>query len=104
MYQCLSDTTWKEFLSCTAEATDGFGFITENLQDLVHIDEALMTGFNKKPEEGQYNVSRKLLREVLISGIGNKISYGKTFQRYELLQNGKVKVWFDDESSIELIC
>jgi 2-polyprenyl-6-methoxyphenol hydroxylase-like FAD-dependent oxidoreductase len=101
LYNCLPGKAWEDFLSCTADPTDGFGFLTEDLKELVHIEEELMTGTNKNPQEGQYHVSRKLLREVLISGLEEKIHYGKTFQRYELLENQRVRVYFDDGTMIE---
>ncbi len=64
LYSCLPGHVWMDFLASTAAPTDGFGFLTEDMKELVHIEEELMTGIGKdKPlQEGQYNVSRKLLR------------------------------------------
>ncbi|MBS0031814.1 FAD-dependent oxidoreductase [Chitinophaga sp. 22321] len=101
LHHCLSEEVWKDFLSATAAPTDGIGFLTEDMKELVHIEESLMTGNHKVPEEGQYNVSRKLLRKVLMSGIKEHIHYGKTFLKYELLENKKIKVHFEDGSTIE---
>jgi 2-polyprenyl-6-methoxyphenol hydroxylase-like FAD-dependent oxidoreductase len=100
LYSCLPGHVWMDFLACTAAPTDGFGFLTEDMRELVHIEEQLMTGPDKRLQEGQYNVSRKLLREVLITGIEDHIHYGKTFQRYEIQQDQKVKVYFDDGTII----
>jgi 2-polyprenyl-6-methoxyphenol hydroxylase-like FAD-dependent oxidoreductase len=101
LYSCLPGHIWMDFLACTAAPTDGFGFLTEDMQELVHIEEQLMTAPGKLLQEGQYNVSRKLLREVLITGLENDIHYGKTFQRYEVQPDKKVKVYFDDATVIE---
>jgi 2-polyprenyl-6-methoxyphenol hydroxylase-like FAD-dependent oxidoreductase len=101
LYYCLSEAGWKDFLSATAAPTDGFGFLTEDMKELVHIEESLMTGDPTTPAEGQYNVSRKLLRKVLVSGIEDRIHYGKSFLQYELLENEKIKVSFEDGSTIE---
>jgi len=101
LYSCLPGHVWMDFLACTAAPTDGFGFLTEDMKELVHIEEQLMTGMNKPLQEGQYNVSRKLLREVLLSDLEDRIHFGKTFQRYEVQPDQKVKVCFDDGTNIE---
>jgi 2-polyprenyl-6-methoxyphenol hydroxylase-like FAD-dependent oxidoreductase len=47
-----------------------------------------------------YTVDRTLLREVLLRGLEGDVSYGKQFERYELLENG-VKAYFIDGSTAE---
>ncbi|KAL1963597.1 hypothetical protein VTN77DRAFT_8042 [Rasamsonia byssochlamydoides] len=45
-----------------------------------------------------YTVDRGLLRKVLMKGLEGDISWGKTFQRYEV-QDDKVTAYFEDGSS-----
>jgi 2-polyprenyl-6-methoxyphenol hydroxylase-like FAD-dependent oxidoreductase len=47
------------------------------------------------------SVSRWLLRKALIHKSDRFVKFGKTFQRYEKLPNGTVKIFFDDESADE---
>lgn len=100
LHECLPTRVWEEFLGSTAAPTDGFGFLTEDLVELVHIEEELMTGPHQLPEQGQYNVSRRLLRQVLIKGIEDHIHYNKTFERYELREDHRINVFFTDGSTL----
>ncbi len=47
------------------------------------------------------SVSRWLLREALLHKSDRFVRFGKIFQRYEILPNGEVKVFFDDGSADE---
>ncbi|KAM3073543.1 hypothetical protein ACMFMG_004563 [Clarireedia jacksonii] len=42
-----------------------------------------------------YTCDRMVLRDILLTGLGEKISYGKTLTRYEILDNGVVAYFKD---------
>lgn len=99
LHHCLPDNLWKAFLAGTADKQDGFGFLTEQMKKLVLIDENMMIGGKTEPEKGQYAISRIILRKILMSGIEDNISFGKSFNRFEQHPDGRVKVYFDDGAS-----
>lgn len=101
LYDCLPDELWKSFISISGDNADGFGFLTEHLEELVHIGEELMLGKNAPPQFYQYAVNRKDLRQILLDGLEHQISFGKNFTKYEQLPNGRVSVFFDDGSQDE---
>lgn len=96
LYDCLPDELWKSFLSISGDNADGFGFLTEHLEELVHIEEELMVGKNVPAQYYQYAVTRKDLRQILLNGLDQQISFGKSFTKYEQLSNGRVSVLFED--------
>ena len=94
--QCLPSTLWEAFLAGTGDAKDGFGFMTEQMKELVFIDEEMMVGYTNDPAKRQYAASRKMLRHVLQAGLTEEIIYSKAFQRYSQTDDGKVNVFFED--------
>lgn len=49
-------------------------------------------------EENQ-SVNRFTFREVLLGELDGQIEYGYTFKSYEKLENGKIKIWFENGES-----
>jgi 2-polyprenyl-6-methoxyphenol hydroxylase-like FAD-dependent oxidoreductase len=98
LYQCLPPHLWNAFLAGVADPKEGIGFMTEKLKELIFIDEAMMVGYSHDPSKNLYAAGRKTLRYVLQAGLENEIIYGKDFERYEQLPDGKVKAIFDDGS------
>lgn len=96
LYQSLPVPLWNAFLAGTGDAKKGFGFMTEQMEELVTIDEAMMIGYTKDPAKSQYAAGRKMLRYVLQSGLEKNIVYNKTFERFEQHTDGTVKVFFQD--------
>ena len=94
--RCLPEKLWEAFLAGTGDSKDGFGFMTEQLKELVFIEEELMINYTKDPAKRQYAASRKMLRHVLQAGLNKEIIYGKSFDRYVQTGDGKVTALFED--------
>ena len=73
----------------------------------VHVDEQLrpvdspaaLAGDHDDALAG-YSVSRITLRQVLLRGLDDVLTVGRTFTHYEERLDGRVTAWFDDGSSV----
>lgn len=99
LHECLPTVLWEVFIATAGKPSAGFGFMTEQLKELLVIDEGLMSGGATAPEKTQHPVSRIALRHVLLSGLDDVIQFDKTFERYEQSAMGKVTAFFTDGSS-----
>src|SRR6516162_2554258 len=82
---CLPASAWESFLAGAGETAGGFGFLTERLQTLVIVDDAIMYPATADPAQQAHPVDRMFLREVLLSGLGGVVRYGRRFDHYSLL-------------------
>jgi 2-polyprenyl-6-methoxyphenol hydroxylase-like FAD-dependent oxidoreductase len=96
LHRCLPPNLWNAFLAGAGDPNEGIGFMTEQLKELIFIDDAMMVGYTNDAAKKQYAIGRKMLRFILQNGLDKNIFYGKAFTRYEQLVDGKVKVIFDD--------
>lgn len=96
---CLPDGTWQRFLAGTGEAAGGFGFLTERLRTLVVVEDALMYPPSADPAERAHPADRTFLRETLLRGLGDRVKFGRAFDRYKLLPGGGVTARFTDGST-----
>jgi 2-polyprenyl-6-methoxyphenol hydroxylase-like FAD-dependent oxidoreductase len=51
------------------------------------------------PDPASFGVNRLTLREILLAGLDGMVRFGKTFQRFEPLGDGRVRAHFADGSS-----
>jgi 2-polyprenyl-6-methoxyphenol hydroxylase-like FAD-dependent oxidoreductase len=96
LHACLPASAWKAFLAGTGEAEGGFGFLTERLQALVIIDDAIMYPQTADPAERPHPADRMFLRDVLLSGLDDVVRFGRKFDHYTLLPGGAVTAHFTD--------
>ncbi|QHV95691.1 FAD-dependent oxidoreductase [Spirosoma endbachense] len=96
LHGCLPETLWQAFLAGTADVKEGFGFLTEQLEELVHIDESLMVGAHPLAQHGQYAMSRILLRKILLVGLEDHLYFNKRFERYAFVEQTGVHAFFAD--------
>jgi 2-polyprenyl-6-methoxyphenol hydroxylase-like FAD-dependent oxidoreductase len=98
LYDSLPPAVWKRFLDTVSVNDGGFGFATEQLNDLLRF-----AGSEILPEAGptdaHYGASRISLREVLLSDLDDVVRHGKTFERYETGVDGRVTAYFSDGTS-----
>jgi 2-polyprenyl-6-methoxyphenol hydroxylase-like FAD-dependent oxidoreductase len=99
LHRCLEPAAWQEFVDTVSDEADGFAFLTEQLDTLVHIDSELVNNGNTDPAEQHHGVSRITLRHVLLTGLDDVIRFDKTFERYEVTPDGRVVAYFTDGSS-----
>ena len=99
LYECLPPVLWEAFIATAGKPSAGFGFLTEQLKELLVLDETLMTGGTNSPDRTHHPVSRIALRHILLAGLDDVIHFDKTFERYEQSPTGKVTAFFTDGSS-----
>jgi 2-polyprenyl-6-methoxyphenol hydroxylase-like FAD-dependent oxidoreductase len=94
---CLEPSAWQRFLATAGRPGGGFGFLNERLATMV-VDDGIMYPATTDPAERWYPVDRASLREVLLSGLGAAVHFGKAFERYETGPDGRVTAHFADGS------
>jgi 2-polyprenyl-6-methoxyphenol hydroxylase-like FAD-dependent oxidoreductase len=99
LHECLPPFLWEVFVATAGVPLAGMGFLTEQLQELVVVDEELMSGGATGAVEGQHAVSRIALRQLLLAGLADVVHFDKTFERYERTPDGKVIAYFADGTS-----
>ncbi|MEV0148653.1 MULTISPECIES: NAD(P)/FAD-dependent oxidoreductase [unclassified Nonomuraea] len=95
LHDCLPPELWQAFLATTGRGGQDFGFLTERLDLLALIE----TPPAADPADDHHSVSRITLRQVLLSGMEDVVRFGKTFERYERLPDGRVELFFADGTS-----
>ena len=98
LHNCLPPETWQQFLDTVSVNGGGFGFATEQLDDLLRFSGSEILP-DAAPADGHYGASRISLREVLLTDLDDVVRLGKTFARYEIGADGKVFAYFSDDSS-----
>jgi 2-polyprenyl-6-methoxyphenol hydroxylase-like FAD-dependent oxidoreductase len=71
---------------------------------MISMDTQLNVTFSKptrrtKPWLDGFGVNRLTLREIMFAGIEDIVHFGRTFERYEPAENGRVRAWFTDGTS-----
>jgi salicylate hydroxylase len=98
LHDCLPRAVWQQFLDSVSVNDGGFGFATEQLEDLLRF-----AGTEILPEAGpadtHYGASRISLREVLLTDLDDVVRLGKTFERYEIGADERVTAHFSDGTS-----
>jgi 2-polyprenyl-6-methoxyphenol hydroxylase-like FAD-dependent oxidoreductase len=92
---CLPDKLWDAFLATSAPGGD-FGFLTQQLTELLVVEEAISHPRGTDPAENHYAVDRRALRRLLLAGLGDTVRFGAEFQRYERTDDGTVVAHFAD--------
>jgi 2-polyprenyl-6-methoxyphenol hydroxylase-like FAD-dependent oxidoreductase len=93
---CLPDPHWATFLATSGRGGD-FGFLTDQLTELVVVEESLMyPGRGVDPAEDHYAVDRATLRRILLAGLEDRVRFGAEFVRYEQQPDGRVAAVFAD--------
>ncbi len=92
---CLPDAAWAEFLATAGPGGDT-GFLTEQLDELVVVEEQIMYPHGGDPAEGHYAADRATLRRVLLSGLEDVVRFGAEFVGYERRPDGRVEARFAD--------
>ena len=98
LHALLSPDNWQEFLATAGPGGD-FGFLTEQLDELVVVEESIMYPGATDPAENHYAADRATLRRVLTSGLDDVVRLGSEFVGHELLPDGRVEARFADGST-----
>ena len=98
LHDSLPPAAWQQFLDSVSVNGGGFGFATEQLDDLLRFSGSEILP-DAGPADGHYGASRISLREVLLSDLDDVVRLGKTFERYEIGADGLVTAHFSDGTS-----
>lgn len=92
---CLPDRLWQVFLDTSAPGGE-FGFLTEQLSELVVVEEEISHPAASEPSENHYAVDRRVLRRLLLAGLEDVVRLGAEFTHYEHTDDGRVAALFAD--------
>ncbi|MFC5136668.1 FAD-dependent oxidoreductase [Actinomycetospora rhizophila] len=92
---CLPDHLWDALLATSAPGGP-FGFVTEQLEELVEIEEAIAYPAAADPAENHYAVDRRTLRRVLLAGLDDVVHLGAEYVSYEHDAQGRPVALFAD--------
>jgi salicylate hydroxylase len=98
LYNSLPSAAWQRFLDTVSLNDGGFGFATEQLNDLLRFPGSEILS-EAGPADAHYGASRITLREVLLSDLDDVVHLDKTFERYETDADERVTAHFSDGSS-----
>jgi 2-polyprenyl-6-methoxyphenol hydroxylase-like FAD-dependent oxidoreductase len=96
LHRCLPPALWEAFVATSTAPPGGITFRTEQLQELFTITRDDMTGGSSDPADGQFGVSRVVLRNLLLAGLDDHVRFGAEFERYEVADDGTVTAYFAD--------
>ncbi len=96
LHDCLLPAVWETFVATAGQASDGFGFLTNQLEELVAVEPPRAP---VDPASGHHPVSRITLRQVLLTGLEDVVEFDKQFVRYAQTADDKVTAFFADGTS-----
>jgi len=79
LHECLPTELWDAFTATAGRPSAGFGFLTEQLKELLFLDRELLAGDEASPVRSHHSVSRITLRQVLLGGMDDLVHHGKEF-------------------------
>jgi 2-polyprenyl-6-methoxyphenol hydroxylase-like FAD-dependent oxidoreductase len=100
LHRCLPTPLWEAFVATSTTPPGGISFRTEALRELFTITREDMTGGSADPADGQFGVSRRVLRTLLLAGLGDHVTFGAEFERYTVDADGTVTAIFADGSTL----
>jgi flavin-dependent dehydrogenase len=93
--QCLPPDLYDLFVATCARPPRCFNMLTEQMSELLSMDR--FSGDDSVDSEK--SVSRMTLRQVLLTGLDDVVSFDKKFSHYENNTDGTVTVFFEDGSN-----
>lgn len=66
LHECLPRERWDAFIATAGKPTAGFGFLTEQLRELLFLGRDLIAGDENDPVVSHHSISRITLRQVLL--------------------------------------
>ncbi|WP_285648646.1 NAD(P)/FAD-dependent oxidoreductase [Actinomycetospora sp. NBRC 106375] len=96
---CLDPELFATFVATTAAPYTKLAMLTERYRPLISIDFADLPHTSGDPEDGEHNVSRMTLRQVLFTGMEDVITFDHRFTHYTQHADGRVTAHFDDGDS-----
>jgi salicylate hydroxylase len=96
LHDCLPPALFEAFTATCGRPPSAFRILNERMQTLISVGGVFQSGHDAV--EQHRSVSRITLRQVLLSGLGEGVRFGKTFVRYET-RGDSVVAFFEDGTS-----
>lgn len=96
LHELLPATLFDAFVATSGNGGNEFSFVTEQLKELLRLEEEITTRGSGAPEGSHYGVSRITLRQILLAGLDDIVHYDKRFERYERRADGRLTAHFAD--------
>jgi 2-polyprenyl-6-methoxyphenol hydroxylase-like FAD-dependent oxidoreductase len=93
---CLPVEKFGRFVAASAKSNTGVTFLDHRLKRLLAI---AIPPVDPAAPESERPISRIALRKILLDGVDQVVSFGKSFVAFEDAPDGRVTVHFDDGSS-----
>jgi 2-polyprenyl-6-methoxyphenol hydroxylase-like FAD-dependent oxidoreductase len=100
LHRCLPTPLWEAFVATSPTPPGGISFRTEQLRELFTVTREDMIRGSTDPADGQYGVSRRVLRTLLLTGLEDRIRFAAEFERYTVAADGTVTAHFADGAAI----
>ena len=102
LHECLPADLFEAFTRSCGKRSGGIRFLTEQMNVLLSLDLDDAAAVLREEGVAQHrSVSRITLRQVLLSGLDDVVSFGKIFTHYEETLSGRVIAHFDDGTTAE---
>lgn len=98
LHACLPAAVWQEFLATAGPGGD-FGFLTQQLEELVVVEESIMYPDAEDPVQAHYAADRATLRRLLLTGLDDVVRFGAEYVGHTRLPDGRIEVAFADGST-----
>ncbi len=93
---CVPASVYDLFVATSARAPRYFNMLTEQLSELLCLE---LEGAAANAADGEKNVIRRTLRQVLLTGLDEEVHFGRKFLRYDHDPDGAVTAHFEDGTS-----
>jgi salicylate hydroxylase len=101
LHACLPSDLFAAFEQTCGRPGRAIHFLTEQMDTLLRLDEALAPDIIDGSIARHRSVSRITLRQVLLSGLDGVVHFGKTFARYQECAGGRIVAHFEDGTAAE---
>ena len=99
LHDLLPADLWDAFVASAGPPIKGTNFLTEQLKQVAYIPRADADGTGDAVGRSR-SASRITMRQILLAGLPDRVSFGKTFVRYDLTSDGRVTASFEDGANV----
>jgi 2-polyprenyl-6-methoxyphenol hydroxylase-like FAD-dependent oxidoreductase len=93
---CLPESNFQQYIAASAKVSTAVTFFDHKLKRLLSID---LPATDQGAPDAARPISRIALRQLLLEGLGDTVSFGKALWSFEIAPSGRVTARFADGSS-----
>jgi 2-polyprenyl-6-methoxyphenol hydroxylase-like FAD-dependent oxidoreductase len=98
LQSCLPKSNFEQYIAASAKVSTAVSFFDHKLRRLLSVD---LPSAEQTAAYAARPISRIALREILAEGLENVVAFGKTFESFEKMPDGRIIAHFEDGSSAE---